>query len=68
MVHTKLYGKNLLETLPDLVETPEQRARLITALAVAVKNDARIVVNRLSELPEEWVREICEIVADWSSQ
>ena len=53
-------GNNLLKTLPELVETPEDRARLIDGLAAAVKNDAKIVVNRLSELPDNWVKEVEE--------
>ncbi len=65
MLHQSWYtqnyiGNNLLTTLPELVETPEDRARLIDGLAVAVKNDAKIVVNRLSELPDDWVKEVEE--------
>jgi hypothetical protein len=37
---------------------PEDRARLICARAAALQNDAKIVVNRLSELPEDWVKDV----------
>jgi hypothetical protein len=49
-----------MTTLPELVETPADRARLIDALATAVRNDAKIVVNRLSELPDDWIRDVEE--------
>jgi hypothetical protein len=51
-------AKNFLATLPKIAHKPEDRARLIDALAVAVRNDAKIVVDRLSELPDDWVKEV----------
>ena len=40
----------------------EFSSTLLDGLAVAVENDAKIVVNRLSELPEDWVKEVEEKV------
>jgi len=56
-------GKNLLMRLPEIATTAEDRDRMIAGLATAVKTDARIIVNRLSELPDDWVKEVQERVA-----
>jgi hypothetical protein len=47
-------GKYFMSSLPSLVETAEQRAYLIEGLSNAAKNDARIVINNLEDLPRDW--------------
>lgn len=48
-------GSHLMSILPSIATT-EEKPRLIEALAVAVSNDAKIVINRLSvDLPADWV-------------
>jgi len=51
-------GKHFLPELPDLCEATDTTDEMIRALRTAVANDARIVVNALEELPEEWVARI----------
>jgi len=51
-------GEHFLALLPDLATSKADRDRMINALRVAVRNDAKIVVNRLSELPKDWVKKI----------
>lgn len=48
-------GKYLLKVIPRMVKSEDQKERMIAALRIAVANDARIVVNRLSELPDDWI-------------
>jgi len=48
-------GSHFLSILPKLAEATDKTEEMISALAVAVRNDAKIVVNKLEELPQEWV-------------
>jgi serine/threonine protein kinase len=47
-----------LPLLPRLATTDDKRGRVIAALRSAVMNDARLVVNRLNELPNDWQNEV----------
>jgi hypothetical protein len=51
-------GKYFLWLLPSLGDTPARRAKLTAGLAVAIKNDARIVVQEVEALPNEWQDEL----------
>lgn len=53
-------AKHFTKVLPRIASSGEEMDRIIAALKVAVENDARILVNRLSELPEAWVARIRE--------
>jgi hypothetical protein len=44
--------------LPSLGDTPARRAKLAAGVAIAIKNDARIVVQEVEALPNEWQDEI----------
>jgi serine/threonine protein kinase len=51
-------GSFFMTTIPALSEATNKRADFIHAFRSAVRNDARLVVNKLDELPEDWVQEI----------
>lgn len=47
-----------LFAIPGLAEKTGKRAEFIDAVKYAISNDARIVVNKLDDLPDDWVTEI----------
>lgn len=47
-----------MHILASVATSDAQRKLLISALVVAVRNDARIVINRLNLLPAEWSRAV----------
>jgi tRNA A-37 threonylcarbamoyl transferase component Bud32 len=51
-------GEYFLPILPALAKTTGRTQQIVAAVASAVRNDARIVVNKLDKLPEEWVSQI----------
>lgn len=51
-------GSFFMRTIPPIAEVTNKRAEFIRAFKLAVKNDARVVVNKLDELPQDWVSEI----------
>lgn len=51
-------GKYFFEILPYLARATDTVEEMIAALTTAVRNDARIVVNKLEELPPDWVAQI----------
>ncbi len=51
-------GSFFMRTIPPIAEATNKRAEFIRAFQVALKNDARVVVNKLDELPQDWVSEI----------
>ena len=63
MLHRDWYTQNfiakyLITIIPLLGETVARKARLISGLRAAVKNDAKIVKANLHVLPDDWRREI----------
>ena len=51
-------GSFFMSTIPPIAEATNKRAEFIRAFRSAVRNDARVVVNKLDELPQDWVSEI----------
>lgn len=51
-------GSFFMASLPAIAQATGKRNEFIAALKYAVSNDARIVVNKLDELPADWVTEI----------
>ena len=51
-------GSFFMPMIPALAEETNKRAEFIRAFRGAVSNDARVVVNKLDELPPDWVQEI----------
>lgn len=51
-------GSFFLTSIPAIAQATGKRSEFIAALKYAVSNDARIVVNKLDELPDDWVSEI----------
>jgi len=47
-------GEYFLSALPRLAEATETEEEMIEALAVAYRNDARVIANNLGKLPESW--------------
>jgi hypothetical protein len=56
-------GEFFMRLLPHLPRTPEEKQRLLVALASAVRNDARVVVNNLSKLPDDWHLEVTRLAS-----
>jgi tRNA A-37 threonylcarbamoyl transferase component Bud32 len=50
----------LFPLLPKICDTDERRRKIIDAIVVAVANDARLVVNKLTALPRRWQQDIAE--------
>ncbi|MDY0148944.1 MAG: protein kinase [Kiritimatiellia bacterium] len=51
-------GEHLFSLLPLVCDTDERRHKITEAIAVALENDARLVVNNLGKLPRTWQDEI----------
>ena len=51
-------GSYFMTTIPPLAEATGKRTEFINAFRSALNNDARIVKNKLEELPPDWVDEI----------
>lgn len=51
-------GTFFMSTIPLLADATDKRAEFIRAFRSAVGNDARVVVNKLDDLPQDWVQEI----------
>jgi hypothetical protein len=47
-------GEYFLSVLPRLADATETEDEMIEALAVAHRNDARVIANNLGKLPESW--------------
>ena len=47
-----------MTTIPLLAEATGKRTDFINAFRSALNNDARIVKNKLEELPPDWIEEI----------
>jgi hypothetical protein len=48
-------AKYFMVELPSIAEAAEMEHEMIDALRLAVRNDAKLVVSKLSRLPSEWV-------------
>ncbi len=60
LLHQNWYTQNyiasfFLPIIPALAEATGKTEEMIVALASAVRNDAKVVVSKLDELPQEWV-------------
>ncbi|MBV4520870.1 protein kinase [Pseudomonas sp. SWRI74] len=51
-------GSYFMTTIPPLAEATGKRTEFINAFRSALNNDARIVTNKLEELPPDWAEEI----------
>ncbi len=51
-------GKYLMVVLGIMADTPERRKRAIDALQYAVRNDSKVVVEKLETFPIDWQRDI----------
>lgn len=51
-------GNFFMKAIPFIAEATNKREEFIKAFRYAVSNDARIVVNKIDELPSDWVSEI----------
>jgi len=51
-------GRHFLRILPELAKATNKTDELVESLSKAVLNDAKVVVNGLEELPEDWVKKI----------
>lgn len=51
-------GSYFMTTIPLLAEATGKRTDFINAFRSALNNDARIVKNKLEELPPDWIEEI----------
>ena len=51
-------GSYFMATIPALAIATGRRTEFINALRTAMSNDARIVKNKIEELPADWVAEI----------
>ena len=47
-------GEYFMPVLAYIADSAESRRQLIEGLATAVRNDARVVVQRLDTLPTDW--------------
>lgn len=51
-------GSFFMAAIPAIAQATNRRDEFILAIRSAVANDARIVVNKLDELPPDWVYEV----------
>lgn len=51
-------GSFFMKIIPHIAEATNTRADFISAFRIAVSNDARLIKNKLEELPADWVAEI----------
>jgi hypothetical protein len=51
-------GKYFLSILPELAEKTNTTDQMIRAVKGAVDNDAKIVIDGLEKLPDDWVAKI----------
>jgi serine/threonine-protein kinase RIO1 len=51
-------GEYFLTKIPEIARVTGKRAEFIKAFRSAVGNDARLIVNNLDNLPDDWVEEI----------
>lgn len=63
MLRQSWYTQNYVAThfmriIPDLAAATETQSEFIEAFTVAIRNDAKTVINNLTKLPDDWVEEI----------
>lgn len=51
-------GSFFFRQIPAIASTTKKRAEFIKAIQVAISNDAKIIVKKLDELPDDWIEEI----------
>ena len=51
-------GSFFFRQIPAIARATKKRAEFIKAIQVAISNDARLIVKKLDELPDDWVAEI----------
>lgn len=53
-------GEYFLDQIPEIAEATERRSEFVKAIRSAISNDARIVVEGLDDLPQDWVDEVLQ--------
>lgn len=51
-------GEFFFRKIPAIARATGKRAEFIKAIKVAVSNDARLIVQKIDQLPDDWVEEI----------
>lgn len=51
-------GEFFLRKIPAIARATGKRAEFIKAIRTAVSNDARLIVRKIDDLPDDWVEEI----------
>jgi len=51
-------GNFLIQIIPELSNATGRREEFIEAIRISIRNDARIVVNKIENLPKDWVEDI----------
>lgn len=51
-------GEYFINSVPEIARVTKRRDEFIKALRVAVANDARLIVRKIDNLPDDWVEEI----------
>ena len=51
-------GEYFLRSIPAIARVTKRRNEFIKAIKVAVSNDARLIVKKIDDLPDDWVEEI----------
>ena len=51
-------GEYFLNIIPEISLTTNRRTEFVRAIKIAIVNDSRLVVNKIDDLPEDWIEEI----------